>query len=329
MIQNQKNPLSLTLKITITVFFGILTIAIWIHQGAIGGIFSGTLFSLFLYRNVLNSRPKTGADILYEPSLEIERDVVRPYTKQLIYIFIIILIADVILYALTRNVTSLLTLFFLEILALVSYYLFQIQSIHRYRDNQAKQDAAQEIGFTFSPTRDITAIHEKIRAIGSNPQITNIFTGNLQGFPCMLFDFHYVWMKKASYEVTILEITNEKLCPNMLIISKSHSFGNTFNLSAMFPGIPVTLEGSFSKYFSLFVERGSEDEIRQILPPDLMATLIDDMPDLSFLFFDNKVYVILGNDTGHGFSKDNFVAQIAKANAILDKWSLTLTKMTF
>ncbi len=324
---DSNNPRRTSFLVKIAAFIPCIVLGIAVaHYKSVGhGIAVGVGFWVWIYYNILKHKPKTREDILYEQEMQVQRNLFRPYLKQFISAFFILGIGNVVLYVATKK------LGFLFALDMVSIFLFFI-FLSRIRSNTGKESretVAGEMGFVFSQTGDVSSVHKKLQSLGQDSHITNVFSGTMEGYPVRMFDFYYKWMKGAAYEITLLEITNDRKCPDMLIISKGDAFGETFDTAHVFPGVTVHLEGNFSDYFSLFVENGAEDEIRQFLAPDLMAILIDTMPDLSFMFFDNKIYVVLSNNSEHGFLKSNFVEQVNKARFIITKWSLTLSKISF
>lgn len=304
--------------------FLVLAVTIAHYRGSMAGIGSGIIFSWWLYRNMFRRQLKTKADVLYEQELKIQQDLFKPYIKYILSFLFITIIGDAVLYLITREAESLIIFdVILAILFLVFLYVMR----ERLGSRDVMATTMNQIGFTLTSDGDVSSVHERIRSLGQDVSMGNIFSGTIGGFPARTFDFSYEWMKNASYAMTLLEITNSRKCPNMLIISKDDAFGETISLDRIFPGVPVQLEGNFSEHFSLFVEVGAEDEIRQLLPPDLMTVLIDRMPDFSFLFFDNKIYMVISNNSEHGFLKDYFLEQIDKAKFILGKWAVTLSRM--
>lgn len=315
-------------------FFGklfafIVCIIIGIVAGQYEGVFAGIFVCLaswgWLYFNVLKYRPKTREDVLYEQNLEVERTLLRPYKKKILYFGALLLFSNIIIFAVTKEFGLLVLL---DTLCAVSFLYFS-SKLKNNSDKIDRETIAQEMGFMFTQKGDTSLLHEKLIRFGTDIEVSNLFAGMVENFSVTIFDFRYRWMKKASYEVTMLEITNIKRCPNMLIVSKDSTFGETLNVENIFPNVTVELEGNFSNYFNLFVESGAEDEIRQFLTPDIMVALIDTMPELNFAFFDDKIYVVLSSNSDHGFLKDDFINQVNKAKFIISKWSLTLSKMEF
>jgi len=268
------------------------------------------------------SRKKTKEDILYEKEAQFEKVLLRPYSKYIKYSLIIVGVLNIPLYFWSGTIFIPLVFDTLYMLA----YVFFLGALAKKAHSQTRESIALEKGFTFSPQGDVLSLQEKLRTSWENVQIANIFSGMYEKYPVRIFDFSCQWTKHGLYSTTICEITNGRRCPNMLIISKQGIFRETFDMEKIFPGISVRLEGNFSNYFSLFVEQGAEDDIRQFLTPDVMALFIDDMPDISFLFFDEKVYIVLPDNGGY-FLKDYFVEQVNKAQFILTKWAPVLAKI--
>ncbi len=312
-------------KTIFSVLFLTLAIVIAHYKGVYLGIIAGSIFSWWLYQNAFRHRRKTHEDILYEQEIEAERNLFRPYFTHWKVFLGLIVIANGVLFMVTQTWAP---LFILDMIGVISGLLFLVKVKSDANTNE-QETMAHEMGFSFLATGDVSSIPEKLQALGKNSRIAHVFSGTMEGYSVRIFDFYYQWMKQAAYETTLLEITNIRKCPNMFILSKRSTFGDTFDVTRVFPGVAVRLEGNFSDYFSLFVENSAEDEIRQLLAPDLMAVLIDTMPDLSFMFFENKIYVVLSDNSGHGFLKGHFAEQVNKARFIITKWSLTLSKMDF
>jgi len=322
---NAPGRAGLLVKVAAIVFCVVSGIVVARYYGVGYGVILGIGFWVWIYYNVLKYRPKTQGDILHEQEMHLQRSLFRPYRKWIMYFFLIVGISNAVLYLVTREL-GLLGVFDMASIVLLLLFLSRIRN---NAAQESRKSVASEMGFEFSQTGDILSIHEKLRTFGQDSRITNVFSGVIEGYPVRIFDFSYTWMKKAAYEATLLEITNSRKCPNMFILSKSDAFGETFDSTRFFSGVPVQLEGDFSNYFDLFVENYAEDEIRQFLAPDIMVTLIDTMSDLSFVFFDDKIYVVLSNNSEHGFLKDHFTEQVNKARFIVTKWSLTLSRMNF
>lgn len=294
------------------------------YKGTFSGIFVTVCVGGWVYFNVLKRGPKTREDILYEEQLELQRKAFNTYKSRIPYDLIVFVFVNLVVYFITRNIVLLI---FVDLVFLGAWSFF----ISKSKNNSEVKDRitiAQELGLTFSQSGDTLFVHERLQHVGANTQISNVFSGKIESLPIAIFDFYYKWMKKTANKVTVLEITNTKNCPNMLIISKSDSFGETIKIENFFQGVKVDLEGNFSEHFDVFVESGAEDEVRQFLTPDMMVVLIDSMPELSFMFFDNKVYVVLST-AAFGFLKNDFVHQVNKVKFIISKWSLTLSKMEF
>lgn len=287
------------------------------------GILFGVATWVWLYSIVLKDKPKTREEVLYEEEMETQRRLFRPYAAYVGYFFLTLLFGNAGLYAVTRNWNH---LFFVDVVASI-VFLVGFYFLSRKQGAPGMKEIAGQMGLDYAPLGDVSSVHQNLHSIGKDIRIKDVFSGTLEGYPVRIFDFYYTWMKDASNMVQLLEVTNNRLCPSMLIISKQDSFGETFDASRIFSGVAVDLEGDFSKYFSVYVEQGSEDEVRQFLTPDMMAVLIDTMPELSVLFFGDKLYVSLATNVEASFSKKRFEEQIEKVRFILSQWSPTLSRI--
>ncbi len=293
------------------------------YKGMGSGIFAGFVFAVFVYLNVLRSKVRDKQDELHGEETKIRCKIFSPYKKRFLYALLVVVLLNMIFYAFARW-WEMLILFDMIFLVVFLGFLSKIRLDAGKKEMLA---AAQEMGFVYLPIGDVASIHGRLQTLGQDLRLVNVFLGTIDGRPARIFDFYYKWMKKAAYEATILETADIGTCPCMLIISKADAFGETFVPSKLFPGVYVRLEGDFDKYFTLFVEHDAEDEIRQILTPDIMAVLIDKMSDLSFMFFDNSAYVVLTNNSEHGFLKENFVEQVNRARFVIAKWAPALSRM--
>ncbi len=323
--QPDKKGASFFVKLLVFLFCLAGGVIIARYKGVGNGLILGTVAWIFLYRNILRYQPKTKEDLAYEQMLLEDTALFKPYTKKLLIFFIIVVSANIFLFVLTRNLGAPVFLDMFSIIAVIFFFV----SVKKASKNDARTQLAREKGFSFAVSGDSSSLPEQLQALGKNLKLSNVFSGTLTSYPVRIFDFDYEWMREASYSATMLEVTCLKQCPKMLIISSNDAFGETFKVPTLFPGLSVQLEGDFSKSFSLFVEAGAEDEIRQFLPPDIMAILMDTMPEFSFMFLDNKIYFVLSNNSERSFSKAYFLAQLAKAELILAKWELTLSRMEF
>lgn len=323
-VGEEKASVGIIGRIIIGLLFLVLAVTIAHYKGLLSGIGSGIVFSWWFHRNIVRRRFMTESDVVDAQALAVQQKNFRPYAKYLVLFLLIVVIGDGILYLTMKEPVAIVV--FDSIVSIVFLVFF-----YALRSRLGRQDtvaeAMSQAGFTFASGGDVSIIHNRIRSLGQDVSVGNIFSGNIEGFPARIFDFTYAWENKAGYAMTLLEITNERNCPNMLIISKSDGFGETISPKDIFPGVPIQLEGNFSDYFTVFVEAGAEDEIRQFLPPDLMAVLIDKMPDFSFLFFDNTMYIVISNNSDHGFLSDYFLEQVVKARFIVGKWAVTLSKI--
>ncbi len=323
-VGSEKAKIGVVGRIFFALFFLALAIVITHYKGVLAGIGSGIVFFWWLYQNVFRRQLKTKADVLYEQELKSQRASFKPFIQYIGWFLLVIVEGGGLLYVVTRDAGAL--IIFVTIVSIVFLFFFYLLR-GRLSGKDTITVAMNEVGFACTSGGDISSLHNRIRSLGQDISMGSIFSGNIGGLPARIFDLAYTWENKVGYAMTLLEITNVRNCPNMLIISKDDAFGETISPDRIFPGVSVQLEGNFSEHFSLFVEVGAEDNIRQLLPPDLMAVLIDKLTDFSFLFFDDKLYMVISNNSEHGFLRDYFLEQIGKAQFILGKWAVTLSRM--
>jgi hypothetical protein len=193
--------------------------------------------------------------------------------------------------------------------------------------NEAFLAFLQKIGMSYQEKGDELSLAPKLNAGFQKTKITNIVSGHLDLFPFRLFNFYYVWTKKGANLVLMLELSLPKAIPSMLILSRQDEFYQTLTPAKMEADTKVRLEGNFNEHFAVHVQAGAEDEIRQILTPDLMLALIEEMPRFSFLFLDDKLYIELDKYDQGLFSEEYLQEQINKAHLIINKWKESLARL--
>jgi hypothetical protein len=80
-----------------------------------------------------------------------------------------------------------------------------------------------------------------------------------------------------------------------IVIDSSH---NTIpSLPSLWQQVTTELEGDFNTYFRVYAPSDYQRDLRQILPPDVMAALIDYGKLYDFELVDNYLYVYAPSDT--------------------------------
>ena len=313
-------------KIVSVILVLIVSVPLVLIAKAAGGTYLALAVSFlivgWLYKNVFKKQRLTQSDRLHEKEMEKVRSDIAPHSSKLVIVLLLLIAISILTFFYSSTGMFFIVLFF----SILGYLAFFYRFAYGTRKSE-RRGAAETLGFTFSEKGDANTVHRQLLSLGSKASVSNVYQGNLEGFPCRIFDFYYVWMKKASYSATILEVTNVQTVPNMLILSKEDSFHETITPSKIFAGVSVDLEGDFSEYFSVFVQADAQNEIRQILTPDHMATLIDSMSTFSFLFFDEKVYIVLTDNSVHGFLKEHFLERFEQSKSIVQKWKFVLERM--
>lgn len=253
-----------------------------------------------------------------------EQGLILPYVKRLVYLLCIIAVLNVVLYVLLRSFKP---LFVLDMVALCGLFAFFARIIS---DVGVRERAliASEMGFDFAAIGDSTEIHELLRNFGEDPRVANVFSGIIAAYPAQIFELTYTWSEDASHTASMLGVTHDGVCPPMLILSKNDMLGETIDPSTLFPSVSMILEGDFNEHFSLFAAEGAEQVIRLLLAPDIVTTLISAMPNFSFLFVDQVLYVIFPSSGDEGFVKERFTDDIQKATAVIANWSPSLRLMS-
>ncbi len=288
------------------------------------------LFVAVMTRLTIWPQPRTQADIRHEKELNIDYELLRPHRTIRYLPFVIVgLIVGLIISAMTESMNLSIMFFLLTLVTTVFFFTF-LGKLRGKKANDDRFSVAAEVGLTYVPTGDVATLHELLQSIAVEPKkstLSNIFLGNLSGYAARIFDFDYTWMKEARYSETFLEVTVSGNIPKMLILSKKDEFVGTIDPKSIFLGGMDTLEGDFSKHFLVYTEPDAGMEVRQILTPDVMASLIDEMSDVSFLIFDDKVYVTLANRVESDFLKADFLVQLHKASLVVAKWIPTFLRM--
>jgi hypothetical protein len=159
------------------------------------------------------------------------------------------------------------------------------------------QQFGAAIGFAYAPTADMSTVAGKLFKIGYAQKIYDVLTGTESGRPTRVFSYKFTvgsGKNSHTYFQTVFETSFANMMPDITLTSRASMFSagpSMFGLGDEH----IELEGDFNKYFTLRVPKGYETEAYQILPPNVMADLIDKAKDLNFEFNDNKLYVYSNN----------------------------------
>lgn len=131
-----------------------------------------------------------------------------------------------------------------------------------------------------------------IKGVGHSPKISKIIHAVINSQEWHLLRYEYVTgsgKNKNVHITTILHKTLNKPLPYILLDSKKNWGG----IARVPVGChQISLEGDFSKYFSLFLQEGSHIDVLSLLTPDVMAALIDKgfLYDIEIL--DDNLYIV-------------------------------------
>jgi hypothetical protein len=285
------------------------------------------LLTVIMTKVTIWPKPKTKQDLLREKAAAEHKALLGSHSildKALIMTLVLLAISALLMiqtrWPLVQSIS-----FVVLMLGLVSIFFFTAR-LQRTKALEDRRVVASEIGLSFSANGDPLKLPQLLRSFGKRSRIENVFSGMLDGFTIQIFDYIFVYTKNIEYRATMLEIITARTFPTMMILSRTDNLEGTIAPKQLFDGVPVQLEGNFSDHFSVYVARDAEDDVRLFLTPDIMATLIDDMPDTGYFFTENKVYVVITNNNEIHFRKELFIEEIAKVRFILSKWSPILSR---
>lgn len=249
--------------------------------------------TIFLYRHVYNPKFNEREERAYQESLAAETAAMRPYFKPLLYIFIGGVLCNIFMYVLAPVSAF---KFLISSIALFAIFTLIIYSkAARGSQKRGWCDFAYAHNFLYSPHGDVQGLPPALHSLQThtgNPTMTNVLTGTLSNHALRMYTYTYRWAKKAQNSVLITEWTLPPSRPSMCILSNVGGFSETIRVSNTFTGTMTVLEGNFSQHFSVYVEPGSEAHVREILQPDVMVHLLDELSEYNFLFIDDHVYII-------------------------------------
>lgn len=154
------------------------------------------------------------------------------------------------------------------------------------------QQFARDRGFEFSDTGEMESVHGALFSAGHSQSIIDVISGKEDGRPVRIFCYSYKTGSGKSEEThhyTVLENTFTGAVPHILL--SSDSLSSAVGGERYFSNDEVLMEGDFSKYFSLYVQKEFEIEAYQIFTPDFMQELIETSKEYNFEFSENKLYI--------------------------------------
>jgi hypothetical protein len=162
---------------------------------------------------------------------------------------------------------------------------------------QFTQQFAASVGFSYAASASIDTVAGKLFRLGHGQSIYDVLSGKHNGRDSRMFSYCFTvgsGKNSHTYYFTVFEATFSNMMPDIVLSAKTGLFSSTPSIGSLslFDGSThVELEGDFNEYFTIRVPKGYETEVYQILPPDVMANLIDRAKDLNFEFYGNKLYI--------------------------------------
>jgi len=205
--------------------------------------------------------------------------------KMLIFVYVIVVVASFFLiFSLRLDVR----LAIIPIVIGVAGYAHVQAKIKR----QFTEQFGASIGFAYAPTADESTVDGNLFKIGHSQHIYDVLSGKQDGRDSRMFSYRFTigyGRDSHTYNFTVFETTFPNILPDIVLTSHSGIFSSVPTFSD--GSERVQLEGDFNKYFTVKVPKGYETEAYQILPPNVMADLIDRAKGLNFEFNGNKLYI--------------------------------------
>jgi hypothetical protein len=132
---------------------------------------------------------------------------------------------------------------------------------------------ASALGFQYIAAEPAGFTNALTFSVGEDHVLLDILSGTYRSFPIRIYTHSYrssTGRNGNRAEETVCDVLLNGVLPHILINFKYPSDDVE----------PVTLEGTFNEDFSVYVERGRQIEIRQLLEPDVMETLMQHFKNL-------------------------------------------------
>lgn len=188
------------------------------------------------------------------------------------------------------------------------------------------KEFADKMGYIYLTKAPTESIPLAFRKLGSSLFIKNVFETIYQKYPVRMFTLALTvggGKRKQTFECSVYEITFPLQVPTMIIATKEGvaSWADGFSVEHL---ETVHLEGNFDTYFTTQSVNSAQMEIRIILSPDIMAFMIDEMSEYSFIFMDNKLYICypgqLINYIEELTDEEVYIQQLEKIQSLVSKW---------
>jgi hypothetical protein len=122
-------------------------------------------------------------------------------------------------------------------------------------------------------------LHGFIFSYGNDRKVSDVVTGQFNGFPFSLFTYSFGFDNNEGHELFIfcvMKIQCNIALPEVILESRNHPYMPPLTpLHHNATNETVQLEGDFNQYFRLFAKKGNEVNVLEALTPDVMEDLID------------------------------------------------------
>lgn len=176
----------------------------------------------------------------------------------------------------------------------------------KVQDEFMRQFAAAN-GYQWSQFDDNwAALDGALFRLGASRTVRDMVTGAYLGYPIALFDYSFATGSGKSRRVhpyTVFRLQCDTAMPDLLLETVS-----SYSSDSMMGHLPeqVKLEGDFSKYFNLTIQKGYEVEALEIFTPDVMAVLMDKCRTLSLEIVKDHLFIYDNTTIGTKAGLDAF-----------------------
>ncbi len=187
-------------------------------------------------------------------------------------------------------------IFYIPIVAVVACFYY----LSRMARGQFMKQVGTALGYTYDEQAPIQSVNGSLFSFGHSQSLSFVLSGEYSGLPVRIYYYSTTvgsGKNSHTYTFTVFEATYPYRMPHIILCKKEGFLTSlTEENYHSFPGGEMTtLEGNFSKYFSLCGEKGLETETYEIFTPDVMQTILDKTPKVNFELCENKFYVYTPN----------------------------------
>ncbi len=156
------------------------------------------------------------------------------------------------------------------------------------------ENAGESLGLVYTPNASIHSVSGSLFESGSNPVISNVLSGSYKDVPLRIYNFETERggnRTPAVFTYSVCEFTFPFELPYVLLVhAKDEMFGMTTGVTIS-GGTTLQLEGDFNKYYRLSSVKGFENEVLQILTPDVMQGVIGEYGKVMLEMDGKKLYI--------------------------------------